>query len=161
MTVTEANGHVDFTFAASVAANAYGYYSSATYTSEGLCAVVEVSQVPNASGASAYFKLASGTFEVEFFDSGGMLELRTKNPTIVTRKTLVLNLVAHRFWRLRQQGGTTYWDTAPDGVSYVEQTSVAGVFTPTTASIGFGAGAYAAVSNGGVARFETVAARGP
>ncbi|HTL37771.1 MAG TPA: hypothetical protein VL326_31785, partial [Kofleriaceae bacterium] len=161
LTVTESSGHVDVTFAASVAANAYGWYaSSATYTANGLCTAIEVSQIPS-NGGAAYFKLASGTTEIEFFESSGTLSLRYKNPTLVTQKTVPMDLAAHRFWRIRQQGGTTYWDTSPDGINYLEQVSTANVFTPTTGTITFGAGTFTSVVNGGNARFESVNAKGP
>lgn len=159
LTVTEAGGHVDMTFAASVAANMYAYYSSATtYPTAGMCVALEISQVP-VGGGSAYFKLQGGVLELEFYLADGMLDLRTHDPAIVTKKTLTFDPVAQRFWRLRQQGGTSYWDTAPDGVTYVQQTSLAGFFTPTAATITFGAGASAVVNNGGRARFEGVTAR--
>jgi len=162
ITVTEANGHLEITFASTVAAASYGFYfSTAMYPANGLCIAVEVSQLPSTSGTLTYFKMSSGTFEVEFSEASGMLEMRTRNPGLTTQKTIVMDPVAHRFWRIRQQGGTTYWDTAPDGINYVEQKAVTGIFTPTTASIELGAGAFAAVTNAGPARFEGVTARGP
>lgn len=161
MTVTEGGGHVDVTFAASVVANSYGYYDSASnYTAEGLCVALEISQVP-ANNGLAFFKWQSGTTEVEFALSAGTLTMRTRNPTLVDRKTIAFNATQHRFWRLRQQNGTSYWDTAADGVAYTQQISVNGVFTPMTANVQFGAGAYVDTNNGGNARFESIVAHGP
>jgi hypothetical protein len=46
---------------------------------EGRCAAVEISRVPNGD-AIAYSKLSSGTSEVEFVATNGMVSLRTEAP---------------------------------------------------------------------------------
>jgi hypothetical protein len=114
-----------------------------------------------AGDAIAFFKLRSSTYEAEILVIAGALAMRTRDPTLVTHETIAFDPTQHRFWRLRQQNGTTYWDTAPDGVSYVEQASVTGVFTPATTGVDFGAGAYVDTPDGGTARFERIVAHGP
>lgn len=50
------------------------------------------------------------------------------------------DLVAHRFWRFRESGGTAYYDVSPDGSSWTEkmQFPLAGLFDPEFARVYIG-----------------------
>jgi hypothetical protein len=39
--------------------------------------------------------------------------------------SLTWNAVTYKWWRIRESAGTIYWDTAPDGVTWTNQASVA------------------------------------
>ncbi len=162
LTLVEAAGHLDVQFAASVASGKYALYRSGTaYPVEGLCAAVEVSQVPS-GGAAAFFKLRTAQLEVEFFAYNGLLDLRTRQSGSLTVRTRIpFDLLTDRFWRLLNQAGTTSWQTSADGISYTTRMSLAGFFTPLTAQVELGAGAPTAAANAGIARYERALIIGP
>jgi hypothetical protein len=160
LTLTEP-GRVQIDFAPTVNPDTYaGYQSTTSYATEGLCATVEVLAVPNGEG-SAYLKLIAPTQEVEFFEHNNVVELRTHmGTTIKIVDTLIFDAGEHRFWRLRQQAGVTYWDTSRDGVGFVEQASTTFLTEPQIA-YGLGAGAFGTVTNAGSAQFDNATLSGP
>lgn len=162
MTVSETGGDMVAQFAPTVAAGNYGYYRSATaYPMDGFCVTIEPVEAP-ANGGALYLKLRTAQLEVEMFGYSGVLETRTRQSnTNVTRDMFVLDLSVHRYWRLRQVGTLTFWETSSDGVTYLERTRLDGFFTANMAQLELGAGAVTAVTNGGTARFASASAVGP
>lgn len=162
ITVTEGSGHLDIAFATTVTAPEYGFYSSKiSYTTASLCVRAEVSDLANAN-AVTFFKVSYGTTEVEFFASSGTLELRSKaSGSPISHKSITADVLTQRYWRLRFEGNTTYWDTSADDVTYTEQTSVSGAFPEASGYVLFGAGAATDVTSGDKARFESIKATGP
>jgi hypothetical protein len=78
------------------------------------------------------------------------------NGMIMSNKTIAFDAIMHRWWRLREASGTTYFETAPDGVSWTVRHSVS---TPSFADsmwIYFGAGAFKDAAPGGGAIFDNV-----
>jgi hypothetical protein len=61
--------------------------------------------------------------------------------------------VAHRFWRLRQEGTTTHWEASPDGTNWSEIGSIEGFLDPSAVRIDFGAGTWTPTATPGLARF--------
>jgi hypothetical protein len=133
-----------------------GYGSVMSYDFTGCEVVVSVSTVPNpAAYANSYFgiMLDAGT---GFYFSALEGELRCRTSTDGSPSTLgavSFDPVAHRRWRVREQGGTAYCETS-DGVSaWVELGSTS---TPPHLSAGkveLGAGNYYQVESAGDARF--------
>ena len=163
MTVDEANGTMNVTFAPSVPAGRYGWYRTATvYPTDGLC--VTLAPVQAGDGGVVYMKLRTDEVEAEWFarPASGLLDLRTRQGSVPTvRDSIPYDLAVDRFWRLRQHGNTTLWETSTDGVQYRTHGVFAGVFPAATAHLEFGAGAYENVTNAGVARFASVVITGP
>jgi hypothetical protein len=60
----------------------------------------------------------------------------------------------HRWLRLREQGGVTYWETSPDGVAWEVLFSQANPFVLTAVTPDFGAGIWEASPSPGVAIFD-------
>ncbi len=60
----------------------------------------------------------------------------------------------HRWLRLREQGGTTWWETSPDGVTWEVLYSQANPFVLTAVTPDFGAGLWAANPSPGTAIFD-------
>ncbi len=48
----------------------------------------------------------------------------------------------HRYWRLRESGGTIFWDTSPDGVAWSNEGEAAVMFDLSNVEIIVGAGHY-------------------
>ncbi|MBA3393099.1 MAG: hypothetical protein H0T89_10665 [Deltaproteobacteria bacterium] len=162
MTVSETGGDLVVQFAPTVAAGNYAYYRSAVaYPMDGFCVTVETVEAP-ANGGALYLKLRTAQLEVEMFGHSGVLETRTRQSnTVVTRDMFVLDLSVQRYWRLHQVGTSTFWETSPDGVTYLQHTRLDGFFTANMAQLELGAGAVTAVTNGGTARFASASAVGP
>lgn len=149
MTISESGGAVAFNFAPSVGEGRYaGYDSSQMYAAQDMCATVEVTQVPTDSGL-AYFHLFGGTQKIEFITYQGNLELRThEGATIKNIGLFPLDFTAQRFWRLRQQGGVTYWDISANGSEFFLLAATT-FFVASDARASIGAGAVSVTTNGG------------
>jgi hypothetical protein len=61
---------------------------------------------------------------------------------------------ADAWWRLREQEGTIFFETAPDGLAWAERLRIATPFSLDHVEVGIGAGTYLQVSNPGQARFH-------
>lgn len=135
---------------------------SASYPADGLCATVEVAGVPDEqqAGAAAYIELRTSTNEIELFEHAGFVDARVHAGTQVTIVSTFPYDSSMRFWRLRQQAGTSYWDTSSDGTVFTQQLAMPG-FPVTTCQLELGAGAATAVTNGGGASFPAVTITGP
>ncbi|MBW2527532.1 MAG: hypothetical protein JRI23_25345, partial [Deltaproteobacteria bacterium] len=65
---------------------------------------------------------------------------------------------AHRFWQIREQGGTVYWETSSDGATYVEGASapVASLFDVDAVQLEFGASTSGTETNPGEVHFDNL-----
>jgi hypothetical protein len=149
MTTDETAGAVSFVFSPSVGAGRYsGYETTTLYSSQEMCATVELTEVPSSEGLG-YFNIVGGTEKIEFIVYRGNLELRTvTTATPASIGVLPFDPIAHRFWRLRQQGGVTHWDVSADGAPFFMLASTT-FFTQTTARTAVGAGGVSTTTNGG------------
>ena len=126
--------------------------SQAVYDLTSSQAVISVMGTPSAvTNAYGFLTLGpAGTTYLEWIILGGTL---TANYYISGTKTTLVNLtyspVTHAWWRIRESGGTSYWDTSPDGLSWVNQASVADPFTETQLFADIGAGCYENETNPG------------
>ena len=68
--------------------------------------------------------------------------------------SITLNTTTHRWWRFRESGGTTYWDTSPDGVSWTQRFFLANPFALTAVSVYLRTGNWAAASGANYAVFD-------
>lgn len=161
LTLSEPAGVWRIDFAPVVAPGKYaGYHSTSLYAPEGLCATIEVLAVPSGDG-TLFMKLGSASQQIEFFEYGGTLELRTHmGNAVAVLARLAFDPAQHRFWRLRQQGGITHWDTSPDDVQYVTHVSTTFV-TASELEYVIGGGAYRSVSNAGFGSIDNASLRRP
>lgn len=163
LTVSETGSHLQVDFAASVGANTYTEYDSQQmYPEEGLCASIEILRVPNGDG-NVYMKLATASLDqvVELFEHGGSIDLRTHaNKKVTILATFPMDLATTRFWRMRQQGGVTYWETSADGASYVTQAQAA-FLSGDPVTFALGAGTFQSLSGGGAAWLDSALLTGP
>lgn len=162
LSIQQANSNMEVDFAATVNAGKAAYYRSANaFASDGLCGVAEVAGTPSAPAASMFVKLYTSAQMVDFDVHGGVVDLRSQsNQTLTTYATLPWDPVADRFLRLRHASGVTYWDTSPDGTTYVQRFSATG-FPVANCQLELGAGAETTASNAGAALFASAAAYGP
>lgn len=119
----------------SATGGAYNVFETVTtYDYTGSAAYLEVVDFGNQGGASAHEVIFSalnpGTGERTYFSaSGGLLSAWT--PAGIIGAAITLNTTTHRWLRIRESGGTTFFDTAPDGTTWTNRWSVANPFTMT------------------------------
>jgi hypothetical protein len=78
------------------------------------------------------------------------------NGMLLSSHIIAYDAVLHRWWRHREAGGVTYFETAPDGVTWTVRHTVA---TPSFADsmwVYFGAGTVQAAAGGGEATFDNL-----
>jgi hypothetical protein len=161
LTISESGSLWNLTFAANVSAGRYaGYKSVLSFPVDGLCASIESVAVPNPSGA-LYFKLIGGDEQIEFFLIDNLLSMRTrKGAKLATLAVNTFDPAKHRFWRLRNQGGMTFWDTSPNNVDFFVLVSTSFL---TTRQLFFehGGGTMSSVQGGGTGSFDQALVTGP
>ncbi|HET7233187.1 MAG TPA: vanadium-dependent haloperoxidase [Longimicrobium sp.] len=150
--VQEVNGRVEIR-PASGTAGSYGRYTSTTaYDLTDSFAHLEVVQAPRAvPGTLTWLKAASGASEIALKLTGTVLSA-TQNATELAHAEY--DPVAHRWWRLAEQDGTTYWQVSPDGHRWRNLVFAANPFTPTAVTFQFGTQTTTAVASPGVAVFD-------
>jgi hypothetical protein len=97
-------------------------------------------------GAPGYGAGTTGTILRVRFDTnnnvairldGALFRLRMIDAGVTTTVTIAAEYDphAHRWWRLRESGGSFYADTSPDGLTWTEQTSLPYTWTVGAASV--------------------------
>lgn len=62
---------------------------------------------------------------VWFLEHGSLKALYYVNGVKTTLVSLTYSSVNHVYWRIRESGGTVYWDTSPDRLTWTQQASTA------------------------------------
>lgn len=76
-----------------------------------------------------------------FLISGSTLYLRKlEGGSQTTVTTVSYNSITHKYWRLREENGSLYWDTSPDGSSWTQQATSSHSFAVTAMRLQFFAG---------------------
>jgi hypothetical protein len=120
---------------------------------------VEVTSATNtASSAWAFLVVGpSDADNVEIFQENGTLHFEKEVGELDTSlKTMPYDPVAHRHWRIREDGFAVNFETSPDGVAWVVQTQapVADLFPMDYVRVVLGGGASAGQGSPGEARFD-------
>jgi hypothetical protein len=108
---------------------------------------------------------ASVTYVTAEYPNGDGIEIRVLGDTLDLRhllggeETVVGQLpydpVAHRFWALREAGGTLFWETSPDGSSFTARAQAPAPFDVEWVRLSFGAGTWDNVIDPGRAVFDS------
>jgi len=157
-TMSEGGGSAAMT-PATMAASACAYVSSAMYDLTGSSAIIQTPEMLNAtSNAYATFYLRTpGGPRVEFVQQGGQLGMNRVqvSGTMFTQLALIpYDPVMHRWLRLREVGGTTFWDTSPDGTNWMQRAGENVPFALSAVEVSFGAGSSLTSTTPGTARFD-------
>lgn len=107
---------------------------------------------PDSTSPSAQWDL-SGTSGRTLF---AMAYLPATGP--VVQGSVAYDAVAHRWWRVRESGGTIFWETSPDGAAWTTQVSWASPYAaPTASQVYMGSGYFGADPGAGsFAEFDNV-----
>ena len=119
---------------------------------------IEVTNAGNPStSALAWFALGSEDDYLQIYQQNGVLHFEQKVAGAKTSlKTTAYDPVAHRHWRFREDGQTTYWETSSDGMSWtpMAQVPTATLFPVDLVWIWFGGGTNGGEVNPGEVHFD-------
>lgn len=121
-------------------------------------AYLQVSSVPsNSTSADAICSIYLDTTHfVRFIKQSGNLFFQYNNGgSTSTLGSPAYNSTNHKYWRIRESGGTTFWDTSSDGSTWTNQVSHANPFTLTSLSVSMTGSCFQNESNPGTFTFKT------
>lgn len=78
--------------------------------------------------AQIYVRNPDWTRWLTTFVSNGSISFRYWNGSTNSDTSITYNPATHRYLRIRESGGTVYWDTSPDGLNWTNQRSLATPF---------------------------------
>lgn len=137
--------------------NYAGYYSNSFYDLTGVAAAIQVPRVvTTSSNAEQYFSLIrDASNRLEILESNGTLFFVKRVAGVSTNiATTAYNSTTHAYWRIRESGGTTYWDTSTNGSTWTNRASQANPIVVTSLQAEFGAGTYQSEALVGEANFD-------
>jgi hypothetical protein len=153
---TETNGRLSITLTPGLTGYC-GYVSASAFDMTDNFIAVEVPTMVNTgSSAEAFFRAQQDSQNrVELIQKGGNLECRKTIAGISTvLASTTYGAAQHKWWRLRESGGTLYFETNP-GTGWVIQHEVSPPPIPVAAlDIEIGAGTPQIVGTPGTARFD-------
>jgi len=158
--LSETGGNLVVTPAIARPTPAFAAYASLYwYDLRGSHVLVEVPQmVDTTSHAQAFLQLTFDSMNyLETVQENGTLSFRKwVGGTVSTAATVPYDPAQHRWWQIRESGGTTYWDTSPDGTNWTRRASDANPSYVGEVQIVIGAGTYQSEANPGSAHFDNV-----
>jgi hypothetical protein len=101
--------------------------NTSTYDLTGSYAYMQVTAVPsNSTSAYAALQIAvlATGYYLRWHKEGTSLFARYNTGSTTNAVTLTYSASTHKWWRIREAGGTTYWDTS-DGSTWTNRASVA------------------------------------
>jgi hypothetical protein len=136
--ITETGGELVIDIQPELLVGHYGEIASPAHTLAGCQVSIHVTQIPPDGTSGGVLVLTDGA-------AGDRLEMSYGNGYIgciywiADMPTFIADApydpVAHAWWRLRESGGTTYFETSPDGISYQFLASLPNPFPVTSMRI--------------------------
>ncbi|HST57143.1 MAG TPA: hypothetical protein VLK84_00555, partial [Longimicrobium sp.] len=154
--IREVNGRLEIRPRPNIATPEFSYYDSVTtYDLTASQVFVEVVQALSATvGTTTYLSARiDGPNEIYLaVELGGMLVAISEVAGVATvQESIPYDERLHRWLRLRERGGFTYWETSPDGTEWNTVARAANPITLTAVKLATGAGTYGAVAYPGFA----------
>ena len=114
------------------------------YDLTGSSALVEaITPAVGAGGKEIFFEIQVDSANGEsMYVSGSSLYFREKVGGTPNQTSIPYNATTHRWWRMRESGGSIFWDTSPDGTNWVNQRSKVAGISVTSMLVLFSAGYY-------------------
>lgn len=128
--------------------------SNASYNMTGSYASMQVLSVPGNGGASttdAYLQIRRNANNklTMLWEGGSLYAQKVVAGSNTNITSVAYNATTHKYWRIREASGTTYWETSTDGVTYSTLTSQANPITITAVTVIIAGIAYASASSPG------------
>jgi hypothetical protein len=131
-TVTESGGALQLGLSTSLDAKAT-LFSRHWFNLSGSSAYVKVPAVVDSGGYvdTDFALLTDGANLVEWlYQSGSLYAISIRNGVKTVIAVITWSATNHLYWRIRESGGTTYWETSADKVSWTQQASAANTTLP-------------------------------
>lgn len=157
--IREVNGRLEIRPEPDVPGTTHNQYRSiARYDLTNSSIHVEVVQALSATPGTSVFMSARIDSANEVWiaiESGGMLRAASQVGGPVTELALVpYDPALHRWLRLRERSGFTYWETSPDGATWEVLARIPDPIDMTSLLLGLSAGTYLSVPYPGFAVFD-------
>ena len=157
--VTETGGRLETRPAANTAGSFSILYSSALYDLTSSSAAVEVVQViPSLPDTYTSLELKhQGQTDTRVWMSvinGQLMALQNVNGPGTAHASVAYSPTAHRWWRIRERGGVTYWEYSADGCAWSVLASTPNPIPLTTLEVLLDSGTGVALADPGVAIFD-------
>jgi len=126
-TASESGGTLNLVPDANTGSSLIIVSSASTYSLAGSQAAVKASSVPSTAGnVDVQFSLLidSQNYLQWYCESGFLYAFWAKSGVRTQVARLDYAAAAHAWWRIRESGGTAYWETSADGAVYSVQASV-------------------------------------
>jgi len=134
-------------------------YAPTSHDLTGCAVATKVAEAPDlASNGFAHLHVDAGPDVIEIFQEGeGLYFKEVIGQQHIFLAQIPYSPAEHAYWRIREEGGTAYWETSADGQAWVVQASAEAPFPLTAISFGIAAGRYQPdLSPSGTARFESL-----
>lgn len=122
------------------------------------CSVANVGNQSLASCETVPLQLndAGGTNKLFWYVNGGnLLAIKTIAGVQATVATTTYNSSVHKWFRIRESGGTIFWDYSTDGVTYTNFTSIINVLTITALFLQVSLGTYSSEASATTAKWNS------
>lgn len=128
------------------------------YTLRDSIMTVEIVQLPNlgTGTTSLYFKaIVDGSNDVGIDWQGGVMEAFYTVAGVRNNTSITYNATAHRIWRIRESGGTLYWEASSTGSSWTSlRASIPTPLNLTAISAFFTSGYYGTETTPGTGIYD-------
>lgn len=157
--VAEVNQRLELT---SQAASGWrGIYSNTNYNLTGNSCQIQLINAGNQSLASfevfaIQLNLDSNNRLKWIIGNNNIYDQRTIAGTTSNISTVAYNSTNHKYFRIRESGGTVYWDHSADGVTWTNHASIANPFAVTSMQIEIATGNFNAEATGTTASLDNV-----
>jgi hypothetical protein len=154
-TVSQGGGLLVFTLAANAKASG-AYYSAASFDLTSSAFLIQVPQTASTTAnGQTYVSLDGlGGDQLTILEEDGQIYFRyTLASTDTDLSTELYDSTQHAWWRIRESGGTIYWETAPDGKTWTVQAQHAPPFAITVLDVEIGSETYKTQASPGVSHF--------
>lgn len=166
VTVTQTGGRLRITLPAGSSTYAYaGYESTRFYQLTGSQIEADIPHATSVTSSAEVYLAAytdpDATRLVLIEEQSNQLRFLVRTPTGDTTSSVPYDPVAHRHMRLREGGGTLFFETSPDGSTWTARKQVATPFSLDLVRVEIAAGVPQPEAAPGFAEFESVNAGVP
>jgi len=117
--------------------------SKATYDMTSSHAYLQVLSVPSSgTHADATLGIWNGSSDansvIMFYEAGTLYASKILAGVQTNLASIAYNATTMAYWRIRESGGTTYWDYSSDGITYTNLTSASNPIAVTAVTVNIG-----------------------
>lgn len=147
VTVTETGGQLVIQPASATGSN-YSGYQSGTYDLTGSFALVQVVQATTSASSDTSMNVdIDDPNSLNFTMENGTLYAFQKVANVrTTIQSTSYSATTHKWWKIREASGTTYWDTSIDGITWTNFANTPNPLTVTSMYVWLNAGTFASVT---------------